>query len=215
MVRDGDLRCTTVTVVTGFSRQSSWCSFDLCSPFSWSCLSAASLSFSIFSFSNSLVPFRSRVTLSLRGLSDWFWDSWDDWLWDRLLSPPSGVRLVSCSDPDNLNLFKLSFRTSELDFFFSFFNFSNFFRVLPTNRCHQTTKFHSSISKFLISFFFSFFIFNNLRNAKDPFLNPVSLVANRIVHTNTLICQIFSNYRTTTKFKDEANYHSINFHWQW
>lgn len=100
MVSDGDLHCTMLTVFVGFSGSfSGFLSFS----FALFSLSAAS-SFSFF-------VERSYI---------WTGDSCEDWLCDRLLLPPSGVRRSSCSE-DMRNLFKLNLRTSEWDFFFFFF----------------------------------------------------------------------------------------------
>lgn len=103
MVNDGDLRCTTATVLAGFS--SSFSDF-LSSPFAFS-LSRASSS----------CPFLPILI----GPYECTGDSCEDRLCGRLLSPPSGgVWRDSCS-ADRRNLFKLSLRTRECDFFFFFF----------------------------------------------------------------------------------------------
>lgn len=118
MVNDGDLRCTTVTVLTGFSVGFSG---FLGSPFS------LSTSYNVSGCSSASYPSRwPSLSIScpflavFDGLSERLDNSCDDWLCDRLLSPPSGVCLGSCS-VDRRNLFKLSLRTNEFDFFFFFF----------------------------------------------------------------------------------------------
>ena len=118
MVNDGDLRCTTVTVLTGFSVGFSG---FLGSPFS------LSTSYNVSGCSSASYPSRwPSLSIScpflavFDGLSERLDNSCDDWLCDRLLSPPSGVCLGSCS-VDRRNLFRLSLRTNEFDFFFFFF----------------------------------------------------------------------------------------------
>ena len=116
MVNDGDLRCTTVTLLTSFSVGFSGFLGSPFSTFSWyNAVSRGGASASHSSLSVSC-PFLAI----LDGLSERLGDSCDDWLCDRLLSPPSGVCLGSCS-VDRRNLFNDSLRTSECDFFFFFF----------------------------------------------------------------------------------------------
>lgn len=130
MINDGDLRCTTVPVLAGFS--SSFSDF-LSSPFAFS-LSRALSSCPFFPI--------------LVGLYERTDDSCEDWLCDRLLSPPSeGVWRDSCS-VDRRNLFKLSLRTRDCDFFFFFFKVAaelsaaivGFCSFLSSDCCRDTSK---------------------------------------------------------------------------
>lgn len=96
MVSDGDLHCTTLMVFS-----SSFSGF----------LSSSFVPFSLFKASSFFVVW----------IYVWTGEFCEDWLWDRLLLPPSGVCRGSCCSEDMRNLFKLSLRTSECDFFFFFF----------------------------------------------------------------------------------------------
>ena len=101
MVSGGDLRSTALTVFVGFSSTFSGFLSSSFIPFSFSMASS-------FSFFVALIYVCTG-------------DSCEDWLCERLLLPPSGVCRCSCCSKDMRNLFKLSLRTSECDFFFFFF----------------------------------------------------------------------------------------------